>query len=139
MGNVYGESEKNYELGATAELTFALEASARGHNVAFSLVGAPAHDIVVTNSKGKSLKVQVKSSIQKKRKLSVPIQKEINTGAKVSYHSPADCDVIAVYFAEYDSWFIFPRAKCPSSVTLTEGNNKRLEKYREAWHYFKGA
>lgn len=123
---------KSEKLGHRTEYLFAFEAVSRGHRVIFP-PGVHSYDVIVSDYYGHLVKVQVKAAGSQKARFKVKITK--NAGKK---YRKRDCDVIAIYVVKQDSWFIFPRSLCPSSIALTDGRNSKLEKYRDAWHFLKG-
>lgn len=105
-------------------------------------------DCVVGNSAGKLFKVQVKGTTRdcKSHKLQYPRYK-IVAGTGTGSKTPIDCtkvDVLAVYIAPMDLWYIVPCLALDGKVGLwfypgkTDSTGKH-EKFRNNWDFFKTA
>lgn len=124
------------ERGEWAELRFMARAAEHGLIVTKPW-GESSHYDFVVDSRGRLLRVQVKSTVCKKNN-SYALGLH---GAQAPYRK-GDFDFVAAYVIPLDLWYIIPAEAALAvkrNLYVTPGSPKtRYEPYREAWHLLKG-
>jgi hypothetical protein len=125
--------KKCLQQGAWAELCFMAKAASKGFRVSMPF-GNSQYDVGV-ESRGKIVRVQVKSTIFRRRGQHSYSLNVMGPGRKM--YEEGVVDFFAIYLIPIDTWYIFPfeaigRTRC--SLHFTPGSKRRTyERYREAW------
>jgi len=135
-----GESIKGCkERGEWAELCFMARAAEHGLRVSKPYGDSASYDVGV-ESKGRFLRVQVKSTIYRRRGIE---SYSLNvSGPRRQLYRKGTVDFFAVYLIPIDAWYIIPFGDIGGSFSLhfTAGSKRqKYEKYREAWHLLREA
>lgn len=136
----------NKKKGSVWEYGFFAEAMKRGYDVFIPAGDHLPIDCVVQNSAGQLLKVQVKGTTRNcpdKRNFA---RYKVLAGTGSSSKSPLDCtkvDILAVYVACLDVWYIIPCMALDGKVGLwfypdNQKSKAKYETYKEAWDCLKG-
>jgi hypothetical protein len=126
------------ERGEWAELCFMAKAAGMGMAVSRPFGDSQRYDVLV-ESGGRIVRVQVKSTIYRRRgneySLNVmgPQRKKYKTGT---------VDYFAVYLIPDEEWYIIPYEALGEHLTLHfiagGGGRHKYEEYLEAWHLLRG-
>lgn len=106
------------------------------------------HDLVVINSAGRAVRVQVKGTASPHKNTAGSVDRYRITAkskfGKVGENHPLDCtrvDVMAAYVQPFDVWYLIPCTSLTSmSVWLfpaTEKSKGQYERYKENWSLFR--
>src|SRR5271165_1252470 len=120
------------ERGEWAELCFMAKAAGLGMAVSKPLGDSQRYDVLV-EAGGRILRVQVKSTIYRRR----GSEYSLNVmGPQRKKYKPGTVDFFAVYLIPVDEWYIIPYEALREKLTLhfsPEGGRQKYGKYREAW------
>jgi len=120
------------ERGEWAELYFMMLAAGLGMKVSRPFGNAWRYDVGVENG-GRVLRVQVKSSIYRRREgvYSVNVK-----GPQRKKYAPGTVDYFAILLIPIDDWYIIPYEAMGMHFTPRSKRDK-YDQYREAWHLLK--
>lgn len=130
------------ERGEWAELYFMMMAAGQGMKVLRPFGSAGRYDVGVEsrgpNVQGRMLRVQVKSTIYKRRGDCYSLNV---MGPKRQKYDPGTVDYFAILLIPIDDWYIIPfevMGRTNSSIHFTpKGKRQKYGEYREAWHLLK--
>jgi hypothetical protein len=126
--------------GSQYEAAFMAQALKRGLDILESYGDYMPYDIVVHNTDGRFIRVQVKgtnSQIDKR-----PGYKIFASCGNVNrvVLSPEQVDVLAAYVEPEDTWYLIPVVKLKGNISVylnpNTKNNGRYEVWKEAWNVF---
>ena len=126
--------------GSQYEAAFMAQALKRGLDILESYGDYMPYDIVVQNTEGRFIRVQVKgtnSQIDKR-----PGYKIFAAGGNVNkvVLSPEKVDVLAAYVEPEDTWYLIPVVKLNGNMSVYLNPNTKLngryEVWKEAWNVF---
>jgi hypothetical protein len=125
------------ERGEWAELCFMAKAAGLGMGVSKPLGESRRYDVLV-EAGGRILRVQVKSTIYRRR----GSEYSLNVmGPQRKKYKAGTVDFFAVYLIPVDEWYIIPYEAVGKKLTLhfsPEGARQKYRKYREAWDLLQG-
>jgi hypothetical protein len=131
------------ERGEWAELCFMARAAGEKLRVSKPLGDSARYDVgvesIVPKDEGRILRVQVKSTIFKRRGECYSLNV---MGPQRQRYPSGVLDFFAVYLIPIDAWYIIPyevmgRTNCTLHFTPNSLRHK-YKKYREAWHLLRG-
>jgi hypothetical protein len=125
------------ERGEWAELCFMARAAGEGLRVLKPYGDSRAYDVAVERG-GPILRVQVKSTIYKRRKEEYSLN-VMGPGRKA--YPKGAVDYFAIYLIPVDAWYIVPQAAMGKSCTIhftVQSKRHKYAKYREAWDLLRG-
>ena len=125
------------ERGEWAELCFMAKAAGLGMGVSKPLGESRRYDVLV-EAGGRILRVQVKSTIYRRR----GSEYSLNVmGPQRKKYKAGTVDFFAVYLIPEDEWYIIPYKALGEKLTLhfcPRGGRQKYGKYREAWDLLRG-
>jgi len=130
------------ERGEWAELYFMMLAAGQAMKVSKPFGDSGRYDVGVENRKvddrGRVLRVQVKSTIYKRRNGEYSLNV---MGPRRQKYEPGTVDFFAILLIPVDDWYIIPfevMGRTNSSIHFTpKGKRQKYREYREAWHLLK--
>jgi len=126
------------ERGEWVELCFMAKAAGMGMLVSKPLGDSCRYDVLV-EAGGRILRVQVKSTIYRRRGNEYS-RNVMGPGRKA--YKEGSVDFFAVYLIPADAWYIIPYEALGRKLTLhfvPGGRCQKYAKYREAWHLLRGS
>ncbi len=124
------------EKGEWGEIAFQAKALALGLSVAKPNGDNQPFDFIVTNANGKMFRVQVKTGFCLTNS-AYPIRCKRHDRA----YSPNDLDIVAIYIAPHDAWYLLPRKAIPPNGFPRFYPHKgegAYEKWRNRWSLITG-
>ena len=126
------------ERGEWAELVFMARAAGEGLKVLKPQGDSLRYDVAVEGG-GKILRVQVKSTIYRRRNGEYSLNV---LGPRRQRYAEGEVDFFAIYLIPEDSWYILPfetvgKKNLSLHFTPTSARHKYAD-YREAWHLLRG-
>ena len=122
------------ERGEWAELYFMMLAAGLGMKVLRLFGQGGRYDVGVENQ-GRLLRVQVKSTLYKRRNEEYSLNV---MGPQRKKYEPGSVDFFAILLIPIDDWYILPfevMGRTNSSIHFTpKGERQKYGEYREAWH-----
>ncbi len=126
------------DRGHLAELMFALEAKKRGHIICTPGGDNCPFDVVLYNTVGRFIRVQVKSCLRKepgRTRHSFTVKKG-GKNKQSAYHKE-DIDVLALYTYDEDVWFFVPIEVVGLDTTVKIEPGGKYDIFRGNWDIFK--
>ena len=126
--------------GSQYEAAFIAQALKRGLDILESYGDYMPYDIVVHNTDGRFIRVQVKgTNSQIDKRPGYKIFAACGNANRVAL-SPAKVDVLAAYVEPEDMWYLIPVVKLKGNISVylnpNTKNNGRYEVWKEAWNVF---
>jgi len=126
------------ERGEWAELCFMARAAGEGLRVSKPYGESSRYDVVVEGA-GKILRVQVKSTIYRRRNGEYSLNV---MGPKRQKYAAGKVDFFAIYLIPVDAWYIIPYAvtgRKNLSLHFTPASKRhKYARFREAWYLLRG-
>ena len=135
-----GSVPANKDSGTLYEAAFNYQAQRRGCGEVFlSQSDNSAIDAVISSPMGQLYRVQIKGSRQEKAISIAPFR---GRGKTRRYLDPKKYEVLAVYAAIYEMWYLIPSERVGKAVRLKiwpmfKNSKGQYEVYRENWKIFK--
>ena len=126
--------------GSQYEAAFIAQALKRGLDILESYGDYMPYDIVVHNTDGRFIRVQVKgTNSQIDKRPGYKIFAACGNANRVAL-SPAKVDVLAAYVEPEDMWYLIPVVKLKGNISVYLNPNTkvngRYEVWKEAWNVF---